>query len=99
MAARYRTAEVLLTVVGRRLRFEVRSPLFCTQMQGPVRNHGTLERRDLVWLRVFRTRAAVERFWRRGKPLRRVMQLSTLYYDTCDFALKPPPRRRKRAAA
>lgn len=86
---RYQLVRVTFRPVGRRIRYDIASPLRCDQMNGPVRNHATYTPDDLVWLRVFRTRAAVNAFVRAGRRLTRVVRLSTLYYDTCDYALYP----------
>lgn len=86
---RYQRVRVRLTPLGNRIRFEVLSPLFCDQMQGRVRNRGTYTLNDLVWRRVFRSRRAMQRFLDAGKVVERIMLLRTLWYDDCDYALRP----------
>jgi hypothetical protein len=89
MRHRYQRVRVRFTPLRNRIRYEVLSPLWCDQMNATVRNRGTYRPADLVWLRVFRTRAAVDRFLREGRVVERTMLLSTLWYDTCDYALDP----------
>ena len=84
---------MIITPVGKRIRYEVLSPLFCIDMNGPVRNRDTLTARDVVWLWVFGSSARVERFRREGKAIKRRMRLNTLGYDPCDFAENPPASR------
>lgn len=76
-----------------RIRYEIASPLFCRQMNGPIRNRGTYGKTDHFWLMVFKTREVVERFLANGKPVEKVMRLSTLGYDPCDSATEPHDRR------
>ena len=85
----YRTAAVVLTPVGRGIQYEILSPLYCKK-QGPIRNRGTYTLNDGVWRWVFGSWPAVNRFWREGVPLRRIMRLATLGYDGCDFACLSP---------
>jgi hypothetical protein len=91
---KYQIVDVVFTPVGRRIRYEIQSPLFCTRMNGPVVNRRTLTLNDQVFLWTFGSWSAVNRIWREGKPVRRTMRLSTLGYDPCDFAKEPAPSRR-----
>ena len=86
---RYKIVEVVFTPLKQRIRYQVRSPLFCDQMNGPVRNRGTYTLRDGIWNAVFGSPQAARRFLLNGAVLVRRVRLSTLGYDQCDFALRP----------
>lgn len=88
----YQLVRVRFTPLRGRIRYEIASPLFCKQMNGPIRNRGTYGASDLVWLPVFKTRTAVDRFIAKGVPMEKTMRLATLRYDSCDFALEPATR-------
>jgi hypothetical protein len=88
---RYKIVEVVFTPLKKRIRYQIRSPLFCERMNGPVRNRGTYTVNDGVWCCVFGSTGAARRFLAKGAVLVKRMRLSTLRYDACDFALQPPP--------
>lgn len=97
-ARSYRLVTVTIAPVGRKLRYSIESPLFCSRMNAPIRNRGTHSLDDQVWLHLFGRRAAVVAFWKRGAPITRNVRLGTLGYDACDSALRsarPTVRSRK----
>jgi hypothetical protein len=91
---KYQLVRVRVARAGRRLRYEILGPLWCSRMNGPIRNRGTYTLEDQVWRRIFGSREAAVAFWRSGRTLTRTMRLATLHYDDCDYALEPARRRR-----
>ena len=86
---RYKLVEVKLVPLKRRIRYEIRSPLYCAQMKSCIRNRGTFAMTDSLWQWVFGSYRAAEAFVERGLTSTRRMRLSTLGYDACDYALEP----------
>lgn len=86
---RYRTVDVVLAPAGgQRIRYTIQGVVHCSRMNTRVRNRGTYGVSDLVWIRVFGSRRAAERFLAHGRAITLRMRLSTLGYDPCDFSLR-----------
>jgi len=79
-----RRCQVTLVPLGSRIRYRITGRVFCSIMNKQIANSQTYDKTDLVWRRVFGSTRGVALFVKRGKSVKRVIQLDTLGYDSCD---------------
>jgi hypothetical protein len=76
---------VLLTPMGDKIKYQLVGTVHCTRPgQGQLRNSGTYDRDDLVWLAVFGSTRALARFLKANKRVSTIVSLYDLGYDACD---------------
>lgn len=76
--------KVELTPLGDQIKYRLFGRVYCSRHKGELMNSATHYKYHYIWLNVFGTKDAINKFLKRNKKITKVVTINTLGYDLCD---------------